>query len=182
MKGILWELHEAAGGGDVEKVLASTTKAYSRKPYGEKAWKAAAEYLVKQYGAVDAVKIMHHKAMRRAQDAADKRDVRGLVASVKSTVSTWPVKDILAEIGNSVSLAEGNAGIDDIVDRIAILGFDSSIKVAGNRVMVTVGAKNAKRAVERIKKDSVLMKMLDNKEAFASAAQSGGPVKFSFSL
>jgi len=110
MKGILWELHEAAGGGDVEKVLASTTKAYSRKPYGEKAWKAAAEYLVKQYGPVDAVKIMHHKAMRRAQDAASKNDVRSLVASVKSTVSTWPVKDILAEIGNSVSLAEEGRG------------------------------------------------------------------------
>jgi hypothetical protein len=120
--------------------------------------------------------------MRTAHDSADKRDVRGLVAAVDSTVLSWPVKDILADIGNSVSLAEGNAGIDDIVDRIAILGFDSSIKVAGNRVMVTVGAKNAKRAVERIKKDSVLMKMLDNKEAFASAAQSGGPVKFSFSL
>ena len=106
MMGVFWELMEASGGGDVEKVLASTTKAYSRKPYGEKAWKAAAEYLVKQYGVVDAVKIMHHKAMRRAQDAASKNDVRSLVASVKSTVSTWPVKDILADIGDSVGLAE----------------------------------------------------------------------------
>jgi hypothetical protein len=81
----------------VEDVLAATTKAYSRRAYGEKAWKAAADFLVKQYGPVDAVKIMHHKAMRRAQDAASKNDVRSLVASVKSTVSTWPVKDILAE-------------------------------------------------------------------------------------
>ena len=77
----------------VEDVLAATTKAYSRRAYGEKAWKAADDFLVKQYGPVDAVKILHHKAMRRAHDAAEKRDVRGIVASVKSTVSTWPVKD-----------------------------------------------------------------------------------------
>lgn len=106
MKGILWELHEAAGGGDVAQVLASTKKAYSRTAYGEKGWKAVAEYLVKKYGAEKAVKIMHHKAMRTAHDSADKRDVRGLVAAVDSTVLSWPVKDILAEIGDSVSLAE----------------------------------------------------------------------------
>ena len=98
MKGVFWELLEAAGGGDVEKVLASTTKAYSRKAYGEKGWKAVAEYLVKKYGAEKAVKIMHHKAMRTAHDSADKRDVRGLVAAVDSTVLSWPVKDILAEL------------------------------------------------------------------------------------
>jgi hypothetical protein len=85
------------GVSSVEDVLAATENAYSRRAYGEKAWKAAADFLVKQYGPVDAVKIMHHKAMRRAQDAASTNDVRSLVASVKSTVSTWPVKDILAE-------------------------------------------------------------------------------------
>ena len=101
----------------VEDVLAATTKAYSRRAYGEKAWKAAAEFLVKQYGPVDAVKILHHKAMRRAHDAAEKRDVRGLVASVKSTVSTWPVKDILAE--SDETLDEGiRDAIKSVVNKV----------------------------------------------------------------
>lgn len=112
MRNLIARLDEASTSGDVEKVLASTTKAYSRRAYGEKAWKAVADYLVKKYGAEKAVKIMHHKAMRRAHDAADKRDVRGIVAAVDSTVLSWPVKDILSEIGNSVRLSEAKDGGD----------------------------------------------------------------------
>ena len=107
MDALLTRLEEGAG-SDVERVLAATKDAYSRRAYGEKAWKAAAELLVKEYGAADAAKIMHHKAMRRAHDAAmPDRSVKGIVASVKKTIGTWPAKEIVADIGNSVELDEG---------------------------------------------------------------------------
>lgn len=106
MDALITHLEEGAG-SDVDRVLAATKDAYSRRAYGEKAWKAAAEFLVKEYGAADAAKIMHHKAMRWAHDQAKKRDVNGIVASVKSTVGSWPAKEIIAEIGDSVELDEG---------------------------------------------------------------------------
>ena len=112
MDAIISRLEESVS--SVDDVLAATKDAYSRRAYGEKAWKAAAEYLVKEYGPADAVKIMHHKAMRWAHDQAKQRDVRGIVASVKSTVSSWPVKEIVAESDETL-----DEGIRDAIKSIA---------------------------------------------------------------
>ena len=189
------------GANDVDRVLASTKNAYSRRAYGEKAWKAAAEYLVKKYGAESAVKIMHHKAMRWAQDQAKKRDVAGLVASVKSTVDSWPASEIVAEVSDDIQLQEGlKEFAKSAVDKVkSLFGKGKKFKgepdywrsVHGHNIGFTGKEGSGKpvigprQIVSKIKAKTEAMEEArgakdTKKQAPTKTKKDGGPVAFTF--